>query len=111
MNKIECPYCGERQEVCLDDGYAEDVRYEQECTHCEKTFVFTISIVLYYTPHKADCLNGAEHELQMSKTYPQRYSTMRCKNCDFARRPTEEEFLANGITQTALAKARGEIHD
>ena len=99
MSDMNCPYCGSDQEVCHDDGhgYAEDVRHEHTCKECEKTFVFTTMIVLYYTPHKADCLNGAPHKLKMSSTWPRQYSKMCCIHCDYERKPTDDEQAAHGI--------------
>jgi transposase-like protein len=100
MSDMQCPYCGADQQVCHDDGhgYAEDVRHEHECTECEKSFVFTTRISFDYTPHKADCLNDAPHNLEMSGTFPRKYSRMRCTQCDYDRQPTAEEFAAHGIT-------------
>ena len=97
---LECPYCGAGQEVCHDDGfgYSEDERHEQECSECEKTFVFTTSIHYYYEAEKADCLNGGQHVLAMSATYPREYSKMYCRDCDFRREPTPDEFKAAGIS-------------
>ncbi|WP_228897794.1 hypothetical protein [Acidovorax sp. Leaf73] len=99
MSDMQCPYCGADQDVCHDDGagYAEDVRHEHTCRECEKTFVFNTYISLDYTPRKADCLNGAPHELEMSKSYPRRYSKMRCRHCDYERTPTADELAAAGI--------------
>lgn len=96
-----CPYCGAGQNVKHDDGegYAEDQKHEQDCRSCGKTFVFTTSISYHYEPKKADCLNGSNHNLIMSRTYPRRLAKMCCKDCDFERPPTEEEFLAAGIDQ------------
>ncbi len=99
---LECPYCGKGQEVNHDDGagYDESARHEQDCSDCGKTYVFTTSISYYYEPEKADCLNGAAHVLAMSTTYPDRYSTMDCRDCDYKRKPTAEEFQAAGILVT-----------
>lgn len=96
---VQCPYCGADQEICHDDGagYDEDRRHEQDCYECKKTFVFTTSISYYYEASKADCLNGAEHRLKMSHTYPRECSRMCCEDCDYERRPTPEEFAAAGI--------------
>lgn len=96
---VECPYCGEGQEINHDDGYGyeEDRRHTQECGACEKTFVFTTSTSYYYEAEKADCLNGGEHVLSMSATYPREYSKMDCRDCDYRRKPTPEEFAAAGI--------------
>lgn len=99
MSDMECPYCEAEQEVCHDDGfgYEEDCRHEQECSECGKTFTFTTSISFHYSPEKADCLNDGEHVLSMSATYPREYSDMRCRDCDYRRSPTPEEFAAAGI--------------
>lgn len=108
---IECPYCGAGQDICHDDGqgYAEGERHEQECSECEKTFVFTTSISFYYEAEKADCLNGAPHKLEMSRTYPRQYSQMECKDCDFRRKPTPEEFAEAGIViEPVPSKGGGE---
>lgn len=97
---VHCPYCEMGQEINHDDGfgYEEDRRHEQQCPHCEKTFVFTTSISFSYEAEKADCLNdGGEHKLKMSATYPRQYSDMGCEDCDFKRKPTPEEFAAAGI--------------
>lgn len=101
---VECPYCGEGQEINHDDGYGyeEGERHEQECSDCEKTFVFTTSISYYYEAEKADCLNGEQHVLAMSKTYPEKYSQMECRDCAFRRKPTPEEFAAAGIVLESL---------
>ena len=107
MDDLQCPYCDSGQEVCHDDGfgYEEDKRHEQECSMCGKTYVFTTSISYYYEPEKADCLNGGEHKLKMSATYPREYSDMECEDCDYRRKPTAEEFAAAGIVLTkALEK-------
>jgi hypothetical protein len=105
---MECPYCGEEQEVNHDDGfgYAEDERHEMECSKCDKKFVFTTSISYDYSPEKADCLNGGgAHVLEISATYPREYSKMCCRDCDFKRKPTPEEFAAAGIVITVKGAA------
>lgn len=99
MSDMNCPYCQAPQDVCHDDGrgYAEDQRHEHECTKCERWFVFTTWTQHHYSPSKADCLNGWPHDLEISSTYPRRFSKMQCKNCDFERTPTAEEFSIAGI--------------
>lgn len=94
MSDIECPYCGDEQEINHDDGYgyAEDEVHEQECSNCEKTFVFTTSIHFYYSATKADCLNGGEHKYKKTMTVPRRYTRMRCSDCDHERKPTDSEM-------------------
>ena len=80
---LECPYCGEEQEVNHDDGsgYAEDEMHQQECSECNKTFVFTTSMSFYYSPSKADCLNGGEHAYEKTHTYPPESARLQCKIC------------------------------
>lgn len=109
---IECPYCGEDQEINHDDGYGyeEDCRHEQQCSDCDKTFTFTTSISYHYSAEKADCLNGSEHRLKMSVTCPREYSEMRCEDCDYKRRPTAQEFADAGIVLPP-AQGEGEKHD
>lgn len=96
MKDMNCPYCGADQDVCHDDGagYDESARHEHTCSECEKTFVFCTTIIFRYESHKADCLNDKEHDLKMSSTYPAKYSMMRCRDCDYERKPTTEEFEA-----------------
>ena len=105
MNDLTCPYCGADNEVCHDDGfgYAENVRHETECHACGKNFVFTTSIVLYYTAAKADCLNGDKHELCLSNTYPVQYSRWVCRCCDYERRLSADEIALAKTDRAALA--------
>ena len=93
---IKCPYCDADQEICHDDGaaYEEDIRHEQTCSECEKTFVFTTSIHYYYDARKADCLNGSRHKLFLTNTYPREYSRMKCSACEYERKATPEELAA-----------------
>ena len=99
---VDCPYCGKGQEINHDDGngYEEDRRHEQECGSCEKNFVFTTSIIYHYEAEKADCLNGGDHRVKMSSTYPRQYSVMNCENCDYKRNPRADEFAEAGILTT-----------
>lgn len=80
---IECPYCGEDQEINHDDGagYAEDELHQQQCGNCDKYFVFTTSIHYYYDASKADCLNGSEHDFQETNTYPKCCTRLKCTMC------------------------------
>ena len=95
MSDVECPYCGAYCEINHDDGYGyyEDEKYEQECGNCEKIFAYTTSIVLYYKAKKADCLNGADHEYQPTKTYPREYTRMQCIGCGHERPCTTDEMI------------------
>ena len=96
MSDLNCPYCGADCEVCHDDGdgYDEGRRHEMTCHSCDKNFVFTTSIHFYYEPEKADCLNDAPHELELTSTFPREFARMECKHCDYSRKSTEEERAA-----------------
>lgn len=98
MEHLKCPYCSHAQEVNHDDGagYEEDRAHEMECYECEKTFVFSTNISFHYRPSKADCLNGADHNLRLSTTVPRRYTKMGCKDCDFTRQLTGIERIELG---------------
>jgi len=64
MNGLYCPYC-KKDVDDPDDCYNTDERYDYECPHCEKTFLFTLDYTTNYHPIKADCLNGGEHTLHL----------------------------------------------
>lgn len=91
---VECPYCGEWQEMEHDEGYGckEGEPYKEECEHCGKMFVYYTSISFHYEANKADCLNGAEHNYQMSCTLPKEYTHMQCVDCGELRGLTQEEW-------------------
>jgi len=110
MSDIDCPYCGAAQEVCHDDGqgYAEDEKHLQECSDCEKYFVFTTSIIFSYTASIADCLNGSAHKYVPTNTYPVEFTRMRCTDCDDERHPTESEMADIVIRAEALLQEAGE---
>lgn len=98
MSDFECPYCGEEQEVCNDDGagYDESNCEVMQCTSCDKFISFSTYIPRpTYTPHKVDCLNElAPHQWTAKHTYPKEkeLAKMQCKICDEERQMTEEEF-------------------
>lgn len=103
---VECPYCGEDNEVCHDDGagYDESQKHEMQCHACDKYFVFTTSISYNYSAGKADCLNGQAHKLRESPTYPKRYARMECVDCDYSEKlPAERlaKILAEEAAPTA----------
>jgi hypothetical protein len=66
MPDFDCPYCDAPFEVCHDDGhgYDEDRLHEDECGACGKKFVFRTYISIDHFPEKADCLNGAPHQME-----------------------------------------------
>jgi len=84
---LECPYCGNEQDVCHDDGfgYEEDKRHEDYCDSCGKHFVFNTSISFYYEAYKADCLNGEPHNLIRKEHDCVDYilKSAECEDCDY----------------------------
>jgi DNA-directed RNA polymerase subunit RPC12/RpoP len=80
---VKCPYCGADVEINHDDGYGyeEDVIFSQECSECEKEFVYTISIEINHKAKRADCLNGSPHKYEKTATTPPKYARMRCVDC------------------------------
>ncbi len=83
MNDVECPYCGEGNDINHDDGYGyeENEIHEQECGNCENIFIFTTSICFYYDVQKAACKNGGEHDYQKTHTFPPEAARMQCTVC------------------------------
>ena len=90
---VKCPYCGKEQEINHDDGYGrgEDA-YQQECSHCEKIFVYNTTVIFYYEAVKAPGLNDGEHEWVDMKGYPEELfvGKQRCRICE------EERTLGEG---------------
>jgi len=83
---VECPYCGKWQEVCHDDGqgYDEDHLHEQQCSDCDKNFIFTTGIIYVYSSNKADCLNGKDHTLVKRVSIPNYYpDAVFCADCAY----------------------------
>ena len=81
---VDCPYCGKGQEINHDDGqaYSESETHEQECTECEKVFAFYTSVSFDYQAHKADCLNGGEHNWRNRNSHPPFWPHARdCTDC------------------------------
>lgn len=80
---VECPYCGEGQEINHDDGYGYDEYdiHNQYCSHCDKYFVYTTSISFNYYPKKADCMNGADHDWKPVNTSPYYPDAKECRIC------------------------------
>ena len=80
----ECPYCEHEVEINHDDGhgYEEGTIYQQECSKCGKTFVYTVEISFDHYLEKADCLNeGGVHDYQETHTYPKVCARMQCTMC------------------------------
>lgn len=99
MSDFECPYCGDPQEVCHDDGagYSEEQAHEHYCTNCEKGFVFYTYISLSYEAKAAPCLNGEPHDFQPTKTWPKNATRMRCACCEAERQLTDSERTIYGV--------------
>ena len=91
---LECPYCNAQLNICHDDGfgYDEGKKHKMSCSSCGRYFLFETSISFYYEPSRADCLNGGEHNLKPSITYPRSYTRMVCEDCDYERKITADEL-------------------
>jgi hypothetical protein len=98
---LHCPYCDTKIDD-PDDCYETERNYEHECPSCEKSFVFEVEYIRYYSAKKADCLNGIPHEYQMTKTYPKRYAKMCCSMC-YDEKPLDPQILEQIIKDEALA--------
>lgn len=77
---LRCPYCDTEIDD-PDDCYDEALTYEHECPACEKNFIFGVEYSRDYSAHKADCLNGADHDYQKTATIPARFAVLRCSMC------------------------------
>ena len=79
---IECPYCGEEQEVNHDDGYDPGTIYRQKCTGCGKTFAYEASISFFLEAFATPCIDGdAEHDWKETRTIPRCFRKLRCSVC------------------------------
>lgn len=101
MNDLECPYCDAPNKVCHADGqgYEEGTFHEMTCGDCGKNFVFQTSISFYYSPQKADCLNGSPHRfgewLKLLAHGGKTVEVRCCKGCDHRERRTSPISPAN----------------
>lgn len=93
---VECPYCGEWQEICHDDGYGreEDEMHNQECSDCEKVFAYTTAITFHYDASKAECLNDGDHKWEKmtiipAKVWPDAKHCTACGERDYGERVVE----------------------
>ena len=111
MTDVECPHCGEEQEVCNDDahGCIEGVAYEEQCFACERFFIFETCISFEYYPAKADCLNGWPHVPgYYSRPHYRQSHRDDCRDCDHSGNLTPA-FIGEGSEfgtppETALAQ-------
>ena len=113
MSDINCPYCDAEIDICHDEGqgYEEDKKHSQECSNCERTFVFTTSIIFHYKAAEAPCLNEGDHEWEETKTFPRVFTEERCRICDECRPVTESrraELEKAAAEKLAAAQARAE---
>lgn len=90
---VQCPYCGADIEIDHDDGYGyeEDEIHHQQCAECFKTFVYTTTVIFYYSAEQAECLNGGEHQYEKTRTHPINFSRWRCKICGDEKLLTPEQ--------------------
>jgi hypothetical protein len=77
---IDCPYCGEGNEIDHDDGYGweEGERYEQDCSFCDKVFEYETVVTYMYYPY---C--KGEHKLDEGS--PSKYGNeyiYACSRCE-----------------------------
>ena len=80
MFDCKCPYCKKTMDD-PDECFEPEIDYEYECPHCEKNFVFTVDYMRTYSEQQADCLNGADHKYEKTKTYPPEFARLRCTMC------------------------------
>lgn len=77
---LVCPYCG-KEIPAPDDKRDPGVDYEQECPECGRWFSFEVEYTPSYSAKRADCLNGADHDFQPTKTFPEEFSRICCTMC------------------------------
>jgi len=94
--EMTCPYCGKEIEIDFYE-HEEDETYQHECPFCEKQFVYNVFITFSCDTRRADCLNGGNHDYQLTNTYPKEFSKMRCSMCGDERDLTNEERKQFGI--------------
>lgn len=83
MSYLECPYCEHDCGDYFDDQHTPDVEYEHECDECGKIFIFVIDYYPTFSGHKADCLNGADHNYEEMCGCPKEYflNKRKCSMC------------------------------
>jgi len=95
MSSIKCPYCTKEVEIDYDDGfgYDQDVKWQQECDHCERTFYFTTHISIDHEAFAAPCIDSGEHNWKLTNAYPRKCVQWRCVCCDEEKAATREEIM------------------
>ena len=68
MTDIECPYCGNENDIDHDGeyGYEVDEIFKQECSECYEIFMFYTTISFSYDVHKSPpCVEDDDkHDMQ-----------------------------------------------
>ena len=90
MSKI-CPYCEKSIEIYCDE-FIDGETSNQKCEYCGKVFAFGVKIVTEYHLKKAPCLNGGEHDWELSYTFPGCRHWVECKNCGKSRSCSQIEL-------------------
>lgn len=78
---VECPHCGDGQNVSRDDGIEDGLQFERECRSCETNYMVTAHISVSFSADKADCLNDGQHDYRRTNTFPPQFERMRCSMC------------------------------
>lgn len=110
MKDTECPYCRKGVDIDHDDhGDVEDEKFEGKCPECHKSFIYMVVVSLDFRTGRADCLNGADHKYEKTKTIPVEFSRNECKDCGDVLPLTEAEaMLRLKYRLHAMSKARRE---
>jgi hypothetical protein len=91
------------------ESYPDDeaTPVECECDHCEKVFMLTLQITYELFPTKADCLNGAPHDMRPVNAIPKYWPDWaRCRDCGH-----EEKGEVDQGALDKLLKRREELND
>lgn len=93
MNDLECPecpYCNAIIKLCHEDGqcYAEEKDHELSCGECGKNFIVHTTVSYYYSPRKADCLNGSPHRFTSWQRLWESEQDRMCIDCEHRERRT-----------------------
>ena len=90
--------------------------HQHECGECGKMFIFATAILYRYTPEKADCLNGGEHNWEPTFTYPIEHTKGYCTHCWLERKATPDDMAAailerEVVISRVIARMREPSHD
>lgn len=103
MGSYACPYCDEDLRL-PEDCYSEGRVYTDECSNCEKKFVFTIEYSVDYYTHQAECLNGASHKFVKRCGCPEYVfaGKYKCSDCDEEKYDKQEAIQEIDILLSTL---------